>query len=268
MKAKYYFIALLIPAFIGTLTINAQSANKRHDRIMTVENNGHDGKKNKKNNTFDEVQQRTWSEANRQIRETERQEVSALNYRDPKHVSISNRNNPRSTYDKPYETYKSNGKNHIKSKDSKYINKPYNKGNKNKLYHNPAHMNIYWTRNMYREYARLYPSYIHWHYDFGYIIRTISALEAKYNLGEVARVYGRVFAAWYNRNTDEYLLFFGGNYPYQDFTMILPGHVARKFSRRPDRFFPGVHMTATGLITNYHGTPEMIVKQRKQLDLY
>jgi hypothetical protein len=131
----------------------------------------------------------------------------------------------------------------------------------------PTYGNIYWTRSMYRDYNRWYPEF-HWRYNYGYMIQTVSVFDAKYNLGEVAMVYGRVYASWYNQETDDYLLFFGGNFPNQEFTAVVPGHVARRFNHRPERFFLGEHVTVTGLITTFDGIPEIVVKDRSQLRLY
>jgi hypothetical protein len=131
----------------------------------------------------------------------------------------------------------------------------------------PAYRDIVWTRRMHRYYLSIYPGYA-WHYPFGYRIQTISAFEAKFNVGEVARVYGRVYATWYNRKADELFLFFGGQYPNQEFTVILPGRIARRYSWRPERYFLGQHVIADGLITRFEGQPEMIIKKKHQLDIY
>jgi len=131
----------------------------------------------------------------------------------------------------------------------------------------PSYGNIYWTRNMYHDYNRWYPGF-RWNYNYGYRIQSISVFDAKYNMGEVAMVYGRVYATWYNKETDDYLLFFGGDYPYQQFSVVIPGHVAHKFSWRPERYFLGEHITVTGLITTFDGSPEIVVKNKRQLDLY
>jgi hypothetical protein len=131
----------------------------------------------------------------------------------------------------------------------------------------PAYHDIFWTRSMYRDYCLWYPNY-QWRYNYGFRIQTISVFDAKYNMGEVAMVYGRVSGTWYNNETDDYLLFFGGEYPYHQFTVILPGNVARRFSWRPERYFLGEHMTVTGLITTYDGIPEIIVKNKRQVGLY
>ena len=136
----------------------------------------------------------------------------------------------------------------------------------NVLYY-PAYTDIYWTRSMYRDYHRWYPEY-RWTYNYGYRIQTISIFDAQYYLGEVAMVYGRVYATWHNRETDDYLLFFGGDFPYQKFTVVIPGHVARRFSWRPERYFLGQHMTTTGLITTYDGSPEIVVKHKRQVGIY
>jgi len=206
-----------------------------------------------------------------------------------KRTSISTPNNPRSTYRKADTKVYVDRNRTANTRVNKYSSKHYYGGNHyhyfyprvkvrthhhhdtyihhyRVLYH-PRHVNIYWTRNMYRDYRNWYPNY-RWRYDYGYRIQTISAFDAKYNLGEVAAVYGRVYATWYNRETDDYLLFFGGDYPYQEFTVVLPAHVARRFSWRPERFFLGEHMIVTGLITTFDGIPEIVVKHRSQVDLY
>ena len=136
----------------------------------------------------------------------------------------------------------------------------------NVLYY-PSYTNIYWNRHMYRNYRSWYPEY-HWNYNYGHRIQTISVFDAQYNLGEVAMVYGRVYATWHNKETDDYLLFFGGDFPYQQFTVVLPGHVARRFSWRPERYFLGEHITTTGLITTFDGSPEIVVKNKRQVGIY
>jgi len=131
----------------------------------------------------------------------------------------------------------------------------------------PAYRDIYWSRAMYRDYHRWYPNY-NWRYKYGYRVQTISAFDAKYNLGEVAMVYGRVYATWHNRETDDYLLFIGGDYPNQQFTVVVPSHLARRFSWRPERYFLGEHITITGLITTFDGIPEIAVKNKQQIGIY
>jgi hypothetical protein len=121
---------------------------------------------------------------------------------------------------------------------------------------------------MYNEYRYLYPNYDLWYYPIGYRIHTISAYDAGAYIGEVARVYGEVFDAWYSRSTDEYYLYIGAPFPYQDLSIVVEGRDARRFSRHPLRYFTGRHVAATGLIGIYEGKPEMFLKKRSQLDVY
>ncbi len=203
-------------------------------------------------------------------------------------VSMTTTKNPRSTYRKPTNVVTATPR-RIPNKNTVYRNKHYYGGhfyhyayptrkvsihyhyntyvNHYRVLYYPSFGHIYWTRSMYHDYRRWYPEF-HWRYNYGYMIQTISVFDAKYNLGEVAMVYGRVYASWYNGETDDYLLFFGGDFPNQEFTAVVPGHVARRFSRRPERFFLGEHVTITGLITTFDGIPEIVVKNKTQLRLY
>lgn len=206
-----------------------------------------------------------------------------------KPASMSTTNNPRSTYRKPNNKVTTQAHYNPPVKSKVYNNRGYYGGHhyhyayptrKVKFhYHHDTYINhyhvlyypsyghIYWTRNMYRDYRRWYPEF-HWSYNYGHRIQMISVFDAKYNLGEVAMVYGRVYATWYNNETDDYLLFFGGDFPYQQFTVVVPGNIARKYSWRPEKYFLGEHITTTGLITTFDGSPEIVVKNRGQLDLY
>ncbi len=204
-----------------------------------------------------------------------------------KNVSITTGHNPKSNYRKPdYKVY--NG-HYSHNKANKYAAKRYYGGhhyhyayptkkakfyyhhetylhNYNVLYY-PTYTNTYWNRSMYRNYRRWYPEF-NWSYNYGHRINTISVFDAKYNLGEVATVYGRVYATWHNEETGDYLLFFGGDFPYQQFTVVLPERIARKFSWRPERYFLGEHITITGLITTFDGNPEILVKDKHQMGIY
>jgi len=137
-----------------------------------------------------------------------------------------------------------------------------------KVRYYPRHADIIWTRGMHKIYLGYYPWYTGWHYHYGYRIRTMSSFDASFNIGEVARVYGRVYATWYNNDTDDYLLFFGGEFPYQHLTVIIPGKIARRYSWRPENYFLGQHVTMTGLITSYEGKPEIVIHSRSQFSVY
>jgi hypothetical protein len=206
-----------------------------------------------------------------------------------KPVSMTTRKNPSSTYRSPVNRVTSNKHYTAPIKSTKYRSTRYYGGNHyhyayptrkvNFHYHYNTYVNgyrvlyyptygdIFWTRSMYRNYHSWYPGY-HWSYNYGYRIQTISVFDAQYNLGEVARVYGRVYATWYNEETNDYLLFFGGDFPYQQFTVVIPGRIARRYSWRPENYFLGEHIIVTGLITTYDGSPEIVVKNKIQLNLY
>lgn len=229
------------------------------------------------------------SNQEREVRHTNAAKNNGKSKRVYKPVSMTTDKNPRSNYRKPNKVstvdtrYTAPVKSNIHHGREYYGGHHYHyayptKGVKIHYHHNtyvnryhvlyyPAYGEIYWNRRMYRDYLRWYPGF-HWNYSYGYRIQTISIWEAKYNLGEVAMVYGRVYASWYNRETDDLLLFFGGDYPYQQFTVVVPGSIARKFSWRPEKFFLGEHLTITGLITTYDGSPEIVIKNRGQLSLY
>jgi hypothetical protein len=206
-----------------------------------------------------------------------------------KPVSMSTTKNPRSHYRKANKMTSTPARYHAPVKSHTHYKRGYYGGhhyhyaypttrvklhyhhhtylnNYGVLYY-PSYNSMYWTRSMYRDYHKWYPGF-HWSYSYGHRIQTISIWDAKFNLGEVAMIYGRVYATWYNKETDDYLLFFGGDFPYQQFTAVVPGHIARKYSWRPQRFFLGEHVTITGLITSFDGSPEIVIKHRRQLSLY
>jgi len=135
-------------------------------------------------------------------------------------------------------------------------------------YRVPKHRNVIWTHNMYREYRKLYPDYHYWYYPTGYRISTIPYYNAYFHIGEVRNVYGRIHGVWYSWATDEYYLYFGAAYPYQNFTVILEGRDARRFSRHPEAYFGGRDIWVTGLVSTFEGKPEIMVKRNSQIHLY
>ena len=136
------------------------------------------------------------------------------------------------------------------------------------VYRRPANLEIYWTPVMYRHFITIYPMVPTWNYYEGYRIPMVSAYDAVYYRGSVVTVYGKVTEVFYSRETDEYFLYFGAYYPYQDFTVIMPGNMARRYSHRPDRYFDNQYMAVTGLITTFNGEPEIVVKETFQMNLY
>jgi len=151
-----------------------------------------------------------------------------------------------------------------------YVNRPRSIEYR-RVYHSyrvPVHNHVIWTNHMYRDYRLMYPEYRYWYYPLGYRINTISAYDAGFYIGEVVNVYGRANDVWYNRKADEYFLHFGADYPYHDFTVIIPGRKARRFARHPELFFENRYIWVTGLISLYDGKPEMMIRKTGQINLY
>ncbi|MBN1949560.1 MAG: hypothetical protein JW801_00050, partial [Bacteroidales bacterium] len=136
------------------------------------------------------------------------------------------------------------------------------------VYRAPVNVHFYWTPTMHRHFIEIYPMVNHWKYHNGYHIQSISAYDAMYYRGEVMTVYGLVSDVYYSRNTDEYYLYYGPYYPYQDFTVVIPGYLARMYSRNPASFFTNRYLAITGLITTYDGEPEIVVRKDFQISLY
>ncbi len=135
-------------------------------------------------------------------------------------------------------------------------------------YRKPHRFDIYWSIEMRHNYFRIYPSVKSWRYPIGYRIPTISAYNALYYNGEVMNVYGKVYEVFYSGSTDEYFLYFGAYYPYHDFTVVMPGWIARRFNSYPEEYFEREHIIVTGLITSFNDSPEIVVKEIGQLRVY
>jgi len=136
------------------------------------------------------------------------------------------------------------------------------------VYRAPVELNIYWSHELYRNYVRMYPMVRNWNYPIGYHIESVPAYDADNYRGAVMTVYGQINEAYYSGATDEYFLYFGPYYPYQDFTVVMPGWIARQYSRRPELYFENQNLATTGLITTFEEDPEIVVKDVFQLNLY
>ncbi|NJK87881.1 MAG: hypothetical protein HC906_19875 [Bacteroidales bacterium] len=135
-------------------------------------------------------------------------------------------------------------------------------------YRSPVHVDIIWTPAMRTEYIEIYPMVRDWRYPIGYRIGSISAYYAYDYTGEVMNVYGRVTEVFYTGRTDEYILYFGAYYPYHDFSVVIPGHIARSYSRWPESYFDQQYISVTGLITVFDGKPEIVVNRHRQINTY
>ncbi len=134
-------------------------------------------------------------------------------------------------------------------------------------YREPVHISFVWTPEIRREYTIIYPEH-RWNYEYGMNIKSISAYDAGYYVGDLVRVYGRVDDVYYSPRTDDYFLYFGARFPYQDFSVVLPGNEARNFSRNPERFFERNYVWVTGIVTDYENVPEIAVRRSYQIGTY
>jgi len=132
----------------------------------------------------------------------------------------------------------------------------------------PVSFGFYWTPESRYEYIRLYPEIAFHRYPIGRRIDNVSAYDAMHFRGELANVYGRVYEVYYSRYCDEYILYFGAYFPYHDFTVVVPGTVARCHSPWPERYFAKENLIVTGLITSNKGTPEIVIKAEGQIRHY
>lgn len=122
--------------------------------------------------------------------------------------------------------------------------------------------------DVYRFYVGLYPVMRTWSYYPSYTVSMVSAYDAMFHVGEIRTVFGKVRDTYYAPETDEYFLYFGAYYPYHDFTVVVSGNIARRFSRNPLRYFDNDHVVVTGLITEFDGKPEIVVKHPDQIRRY
>ena len=135
-------------------------------------------------------------------------------------------------------------------------------------YRVPARVEIFWTPHLIREYHVMYPSYRHWNIRVGMRIGTISSYDSYYHIGEVRRVFGKVEDTYYCPITKQYYLYFGADFPYHDFSVVIPRRIAKRFSRVPSLFFFNEHLCVTGLITAWQGKPEIIIRKTGQIEMY
>lgn len=135
-------------------------------------------------------------------------------------------------------------------------------------YRAPVRPEVIWTVELSRNFEVYYPAYRPYHYHYGMRLANVSAYDAFDYVGEIVRVYGRVVDTYYSWETDEYFLYFGDFYPYQDFSVVIPGREARDFSRRPEKFFQREYVEITGLVTRFEGKPEMVIKRSSQIAVY
>lgn len=95
----------------------------------------------------------------------------------------------------------------------------------------------------------------------------IPSKEAAKHIGETVMVCDKVFGTKFFDNSGMTLLDLGGNHPNQFLTVVINKEDRDKFKNKPEDYFKGTNVCVTGKIIDYHGKPEIIVTDPKDLKI-
>jgi micrococcal nuclease len=95
----------------------------------------------------------------------------------------------------------------------------------------------------------------------------IPAKEAAKHIGETVMVCDKVYGTKFFDNSGMTLLDLGGNHPNQYLTVVINKEDRGKFKDKPEDYFKGTNVCVTGKIIDYHGKPEIIVNDPKDLKI-
>jgi len=135
-------------------------------------------------------------------------------------------------------------------------------------YRMPRHIDLIWTPLLFHRFMFYYPAQHDWNMEFGSQIETISAYDAKDFAGTVRQVYGKVQEVYYSPEDENYILYVGGDFPYQDLSIVIPKEIARNISLSPKWYFDQEFVWVIGLINMWEGKPEIIVRDQDQIRKY
>lgn len=135
-------------------------------------------------------------------------------------------------------------------------------------YRAPVHLDLCWTPWLHYRFMYYYPMHNNWNVDYGHYIETISTYEAMNYAGSVKRVYGRVEEVYYSDADDTYTLYFGAEFPYHDFSVVIPRRVAKDIAWSPSWYFENEYVWVVGLIDVWEGKPEMVIHDEDQIKRY
>ncbi len=136
------------------------------------------------------------------------------------------------------------------------------------VYRHPVHINLIWTPTLLHRFMYYYPTHNYWDIDFGREIETISAYDAQDYVGSVKRVYGKVEEVYYSPEDENYMLYIGAPFPYHDISVVVPRHIAQDITRSPKWYFENEHVWVVGLINQWEGKPEIVVRDEDQIRRY
>jgi len=138
-----------------------------------------------------------------------------------------------------------------------------------RYYHRyPRHIDLIWTPLLFHRFMYYYPTHTNWEMEFGSAIETISAYDAEAYAGTVRRVYGKVADVYYSPEDENYILYIGSPFPYQDMSIVIPRNIARNISMSPKWYFDNEYIWVVGLINMWDGKPEVIVRDEDQIRKY
>jgi len=136
-------------------------------------------------------------------------------------------------------------------------------------YRIPVHFDLCWTPHLHHSFVYYYPLHNNWnHVNYGDYIETASSYEAMNYVGSIKRVYGKVEEVYYSPEDRTYTLYFGAQYPYHDFSVVVPRNVAKSFSWSPSWYFEDEHVWVVGLIETWEGKPEIVLHDEQQIRRY
>jgi hypothetical protein len=135
-------------------------------------------------------------------------------------------------------------------------------------YREPMYYSLIWTPNLFNRFMYYYPDYTDWDMEYGYEIETISSYDVMDYVGTVRRIYGRVEEVYYSREDNNYILYLGDRFPYQDLSVVIPENIAFRLTRSPMRYFNNQYIWMVGLIDMWEDKPEMVIRDEEQIRRY
>jgi hypothetical protein len=94
---------------------------------------------------------------------------------------------------------------------------------------------------------------------------TIAAKDAGKHIGQVVTICDKVYNGKFISASNTTVLYLGGDYPNQAFTVVINGAGRGKFKGRPEVDDKGKDFTVTGKLINYQGKPAIVISRPAQL---
>ncbi|HKK10150.1 MAG TPA: hypothetical protein VJ939_04900, partial [Bacteroidales bacterium] len=131
--------------------------------------------------------------------------------------------------------------------------------------YNRPHHRIMFRHSWFNFYVNYFPRYS---IRYNRYVDVIPGDVARYHVGDLKVVYGRVYETYYDPRAEEFYLYFGAPYPGQDLTVVVTGRDARRLSRKHASYFIGWDFSVAGLISSWDGKPEIVINDKNQLNRF